>query len=102
VAFVVGAPAASVWEIHDASSRAARLRCGQKERIVLSFTLRHSRRRDNEEPVTGAEHPTENDELSRDVLGIIEAYRMAAALDTRISTGRTNPSTRIPEARPPQ
>jgi len=49
----------------------------------LSSTSQHHRRQDNEGRLPGVEHSPESDELSRNVLGLIGAYRMGSALDAR-------------------
>jgi hypothetical protein len=49
--------------------------------------------------MTGAEHATENEELSRDVLGLIGSYRMGAALDPR-DLFLTRTSAQAPESAP--
>jgi hypothetical protein len=47
----------------------------------LSSTLQHQRTPDSEERLGRAEDAPDNNELSRNVLGLIGAYRMGAALD---------------------
>ena len=61
--------------------------------IDLSFTSEQSSRVD-EEP--HAEDATENVELSRNILGLIDAYRMGAALDARDLYPARNPSSPQP------
>jgi hypothetical protein len=43
-----------------------------------------SREQEDGEPTTGAERGAENEELSRDVLGMIAAYRMGGAFDAQL------------------
>lgn len=58
------------------------LRCGCREgERSLSSTLQHQRTPDSEERLGRAEDAPDNNELSRNVLGLIGAYRMGAALD---------------------
>jgi hypothetical protein len=47
----------------------------------MSVASEHSQERENEGHVNGAEHAPELEELSQNVLGLIGAYRMGAALD---------------------
>ena len=61
--------------------------------IVLSFTSEQSTRVD-EAPDT--EDATENVELSRNILGLIDAYRMGAALDATNLYPARSPSSRSP------
>ena len=49
----------------------------------MSRTSHHSRTPDDERPVKAAEPAAESAELTRSILGIIDAYRMGAALDAK-------------------
>ena len=49
----------------------------------MSRTSHHSRTLDDERPSKGAEQAAESSELTRRMLGIIDAYRMGAALDAK-------------------
>jgi hypothetical protein len=50
--------------------------------VALSFTPQHQGTQENEDQ-TGLESAPESEELSRNVLWLIGAYRMGAALDAR-------------------
>lgn len=69
---------------------------------MVVLVSQHSREQENAEPTTGAEHETANEELSRDVLGLIAAYRMGSALDVRVlcRTGGSTASSPLEERSP--
>jgi hypothetical protein len=70
---------------------------------VVVLVTKHSREQENGEPAAGAEHGAETEELSRDVLGVIAAYRMGGALDVEVlcRTGRLEASSPLGEERSP-
>jgi hypothetical protein len=55
----------------------------QRGGAVMSSTSHHLGSQDSEGSVASEEVAPENDELSHNVLGLIGAYRMGAALDTQ-------------------
>ena len=63
--------------------------------VVVSFASQGSIGGENAEPRTDAD-PTEADELSRTVLGIIGAYRMGAALDGAVLAPKGSTSASPP------
>lgn len=65
----------------------------------MSLTSQKPRTPEDAEASTGADAETETDELSRNVLGIINAYRMGAALEAHVlsPTGGTSASPPLAE-----